>query len=116
MSYSFVVLLASQRATAVTNVTALYAIYCFDYLCTAVMGGALVPDWAAERRPFLLGATGAIDATTLAYVYFEEEPGRRSAAKLLSRDEARRIATNSRSCRSYCAPRKLPENGHGNSR
>ena len=30
----------------------------------------------------------------LAYVYFEEESGRRSAAKLLSKDEARRIAVN----------------------
>jgi hypothetical protein len=30
----------------------------------------------------------------LAYVYYEDDPGRRSAAKLLSKDEARRIAVN----------------------
>jgi hypothetical protein len=30
----------------------------------------------------------------LAYIYHEEEPGRRLTAKLLSKDEARRITAN----------------------
>jgi hypothetical protein len=36
----------------------------------------------------------ARDHKQLAYVCFEDEPGRRSAAKLLTKDEARRIAVN----------------------
>jgi hypothetical protein len=34
------------------------------------------------------------EGQSLAYVYYEEQPGRRSAAKLLTKDEARRVAAN----------------------
>jgi hypothetical protein len=34
------------------------------------------------------------DGQQLAYVYYEDEAGRRSAAKLLNKDEAQRIPAN----------------------
>jgi hypothetical protein len=51
------------------------------------------PPWSVEE----LGARFVArdqNGQQLAYVYFENEPGRRSAAKLLSKDEAQRIAAN----------------------
>jgi hypothetical protein len=51
------------------------------------------PPWMIEETPacFIVRDQGGQE---LAYVYFEEESGRRSAAKLLTKDEARRIAAN----------------------
>jgi hypothetical protein len=49
------------------------------------------PDPKLDRQCFIVRDG---NRQALAYVYFEEEPGRRSAAHLLARDEARRIAAN----------------------
>lgn len=51
------------------------------------------PPWSVEDN----GAAFVVKDSTgqkLGYFYYEEEPGRRSAAKMLSKDEARRIAAN----------------------
>ena len=52
------------------------------------------PPWSVEEYNDARFIVRDNDGQQLAYVYFEEEPGRRSAAKLLSKDEARRIAAN----------------------
>jgi hypothetical protein len=52
------------------------------------------PPWTIEELNDACFVVSDANGQKLAYVYFEEEPGRRSAAKLLSKDEARRIAVN----------------------
>jgi hypothetical protein len=51
------------------------------------------PPWDLEDngRCFIVRDS---NGQALSYVYYENEPGRRSAADLLTRDEARRIALN----------------------
>jgi hypothetical protein len=51
------------------------------------------PPWTVEEYNDACFVVKDGAGQKLAYVYFEDEPGRRSVAKLLTRDEARRIAT-----------------------
>ena len=51
------------------------------------------PPWSVDELDacFVVKDSGG---QKLAYVYYEEKSGRRSAAKMLTKDEARRIAAN----------------------
>jgi hypothetical protein len=51
------------------------------------------PPWTVEELDACFVGRDS-NGQQLAYAYFEDEPGRRSAAKLLTKDEARRIAAN----------------------
>jgi len=51
------------------------------------------PPWSVEKTAPCFIVRDA-NKQALAFVYREDEPGRRATAKLLTRDEARRIAVN----------------------
>jgi hypothetical protein len=59
----------------------------------AITSRRFPPPWTVEEIDACFIVRDA-NRQALAYVYFEEEPGRRSAAHLLTCDEARRIAAN----------------------
>jgi hypothetical protein len=51
------------------------------------------PPWSVEERAAAFVVCDA-NGQALAHIFFEGKPPPRSAAKLLSKDEARRIAAN----------------------
>lgn len=57
------------------------------------MPDRFLPPWSAEELDACVIVWDR-DGQALAYVYFEDEPRRRSAAKLLTREEARQIAAD----------------------
>jgi hypothetical protein len=62
-----------------------------SFLCA----GRFLPPWTVEE--YSEGGCFIVrdhNGQALAYVYCEDEPGRRAAAHLLTQDEARRIAAN----------------------
>jgi hypothetical protein len=52
------------------------------------------PPWKIDEANNACFIVRDKNGQALAYVYFEDEPGRRSAADLLTKDEARRMAVN----------------------
>ena len=59
------------------------------------------PRWIVEEQNACLVVKDAT-GQALGYFYFEDEPGRRSAAKLFTKGEARRKAANFTSFWSCC--------------
>ena len=64
-----------------------------DPISRPPMPPSIWPRWSVKELEMCFAVTTSA-GQNLAYVYFEEEPGRRTAAKLLTKDEARWIAVN----------------------
>jgi endo-1,4-beta-D-glucanase Y len=65
-----------------------------DFIVTEAVTDRRFPaPWSVDELEACFVVRDGADQK-LAYVYYEEDPGCRSAAKLLTKDEAQRIAAN----------------------
>jgi len=62
------------------------------------------PRWTFEEANGACLVVKDANGFAVSYVYFESDPGRRSAAALMTKDEARRIAANIAKRPDYSAP------------
>jgi hypothetical protein len=60
-----------------------------------------LPKRVGPSHPLLTAGACYIIRDNNGHAYFESKPGRRTAANLLTRDEARRIAANIADCHPY---------------
>lgn len=71
------------------------------------------PPWDIEEANAPCFIVRDANNFPLAYVYFESEPGRRAAAKLMTKDEARRIAAGIAKLPELLKPRDEKDPGAG---
>ena len=69
-------------------------IYLFTVRSRPMSSRHFPPSWDIEQHNQSCFIVRDNNGMALAYVYFETDAGRRTAANLLTRDEARRIAAN----------------------
>ena len=65
-------------------------------------GRRFPPPWSVEEQDECFTVRDQ-NGQKLAHIYFEDEPGRRSARKPLTRDEVRRIADHSEAAGPFCS-------------
>jgi hypothetical protein len=67
------------------------------------------PPWTSEDADNACFVVKDANGLAVAFVYFESEPGRRTAVNLMTRDEARRIATNIAKLRELLSAEPRPD-------
>ena len=75
----------------------------------------LPAPWTVEEYRGISYIVRDANRFAVAHVYFEPEPGRRAAASLMTKDEARKIAAASLSCRSWWGGRGILKTKKGSS-